>query len=429
MARALSRLPDTVVNETKCPQKYRAPGMHPDGGGLYLRVTPEGTRSWIFRFVLRGREHHMGLGPVHDVGLADARAEATACRRQLREGIDPIEARRAKRLERALEEARNVTFEACAEEYIEANKVSWKNAKHRDQWPSTLKRYAYPTIGKLPVRQIDTPMIMKILKQKVRSKSGEKSTLWSAKTETASRVRGRIETVLDHATTNHYREGPNPARWNGHLEMSLPAKSKIHEEKHHAALPYERASEFLLRLRERQGVAAQALELLFFTACRTTEVIEAPWSEFALDKKLWIIPKTRTKQKREHRVPLTPQALAIIEARKAVRSQDDVYVFPGLKPGKPLSNMAMLTLLQRDSEYADLTVHGLRSSFRDWVAEITNFQETIAEVALGHRVGDDTVRAYQRGDLLMKRRRMMEAWGRYCESTPASGNVVHAAFA
>jgi integrase len=386
--------------------------MHADGGGLYLQVTPSGAKSWIFRFMLHGRAREMGLGPLHTISLAEARERARECRKLRLDGIDPVEARSAKRAKERLAAATAMTFAECAERYIAAHRTGWRNPKHAAQWPSTLQTYAYPVFGLLPVQAIDTALVTKAIEP-----------IWQAKPETASRVRGRIEAVLDWAKVRGYRDGENPARWRGHLDKLLPARAKVRKVEHHPALPYAVMGEFVASLRQQEGVAARALEFLILTAARTGEVIAARWNEFDLAEKVWTVPADRMKAGKEHRVPLSAAAVAIIEQMQATRVADQQFVFPGGKLGKPLSNMAMLKLLQRMGR-GELTAHGFRSSFRDWAAERTNFPREVAEMALAHTVGDKVEAAYRRGDLFAKRRRLMEEWARHCEFTKGTGKLV-----
>jgi integrase len=385
--------------------------MHTDGGGLYLQVTKGGARTWIYRFMLNRRAREMGLGPLHTVSLAEAREKARECRKLRLEGIDPIEARKAKRAEERLAEATAMTFQECAEAYIAAHKAGWKSPKHAKQWPSTLETYVYPVFGALPVQAVDVGLIMKALEP-----------IWQSKPETASRVRGRIEAVLDWATARGYRKGENPARWRGHLDKLLPARAKVRKVEHHAALPYPEVGEFIAALRGQGGVAARALEFLILTTARTGEVIGARWDEFDPGAKMWTVPAERMKAGKEHRVPLSGRALAIIEEMKAARVNDHPFVFPGGRQGRPLSNMAMLQLLRRMGRHG-LTAHGFRSTFRDWAAEQTHFPTEVAEMALAHTVSDKVEAAYRRGDLVQKRRELMEAWARYCETRPG-GNII-----
>jgi integrase len=404
MARASNKL--AAVEVKGIDQK----GMYHDGGGLYLQVSAGGAKSWIFRFMLDGRSREMGLGPVHAIPLADARKRAAECRRMRFDGIDPIEARIARRDRKKLDAAKSMTFDACASAYIDAHKAGWKNAKHRDQWPTTLNTYAGPVFGSLPVQAVDVGLVMKALEP-----------IWQTKSETASRLRGRIEAVLNWATVRGYRKGDNPARWRGHLDKLLPARSKVQRVEHHPALPYDELADFVAMLRSQEGIAARALEFLILTATRTGEVIGARWDEVDLGEKIWVVPAARMKAGREHRVPLSGAAAGILEEMKKIRESD--FVFPGGKRGKPLSNMAMLAVLKRIGR-SDLTAHGFRSSFRDWAAERTNFQREVAEMALAHTVGDKVEAAYRRGDLFQKRRQMMDGWARFCGTARPSAEVV-----
>jgi integrase len=404
MARASNKL--SAVEVRTAAEK----GMYHDGGGLYLQVSAGGAKSWIFRFMLGGRAREMGLGPLHAIPLAEARKRAAECRRMRHDGVDPIEARGARRDEKKLEAAKAMTFDACAAAYIEAHKASWKNAKHRDQWPNTLNTYASPAFGSLPVQAVDVGLVMKALEP-----------IWTTKPETASRLRGRIEAVLDWATVRSYRKGDNPARWRGHLDKLLPARSKVRKVEHHPALPYGELADFVSALRSQEGVGSKALEFLILTAARTGEVIGARWDEVDLEEKTWVVPSARMKAGREHRVPLSAAAVAVLKQMKETRESD--FVFPGGKKGKPLSNMAMLAVLKR-MDHGGLTAHGFRSSFRDWAAERTNFPHEVAEMALAHAVGDKVEAAYRRGDLFQKRRQLMEAWAKFCETKRPHADVV-----
>ncbi len=403
MTRQMLRLtPREVVAKKK-------PGYYPDGGGLYLQVSEAGSKSWIFRFALNGKERQMGLGPFHTITLADARIAATDCRKLLLRQIDPIDARDADKTRQALQDARSITFAECAAAYIRAHRSDWKNAKHAEQWTNTIETYCGPIIGALPVQDVDTGLVVKVLEP-----------IWTAKPETASRLRGRIESVLDWARVSGYRAGDNPARWRGHLDNVLPALKKKQRVKHHPALPFDQMGAFMESLRAQEGTAARALAFLILTATRTGEVIGAKWDEFDLDAKLWTIPAERMKAGKEHRVPLSPQAVAFLG--KPPPSLSD-YVFPGQKAGKPLSNMAMLELLKR-MDRGNLTVHGFRSTFRDWASERTNYPREVCEMALAHTVSDATEAAYRRGDLFEKRRRLMLEWAKHCDTIQKKGQVV-----
>ena len=330
MARAIGRLTALKV------EKAKKPGMYADGGGLYLRVTPEGAKNWVLRYMLDRRPRWMGLGPLALYGLQEARAKALDARRKRHEGMDPIDARRAERARQRLDAAKAVTFKQCAEAYINAHRAGWRNGKHAGQWSATLSTYAYPIIGALPVQAVDTGLVLKVLEP-----------IWTTKPETAGRLRGRIESILDSAKVRGYRDGENPARWRGHLDKLLAARAKVRAVEHHAALPYAELPAFLASLREQEGIAARALEFLILTAARTGEVIGARWSEIDLLDKTWTLPAARMKAHREHRVPLSARALAILDEMRAVRDGNtgDAFVFPGGKAGKPLSNMAFLMLL------------------------------------------------------------------------------------
>jgi len=404
MARKLNRL--TAV-EVRANDKK---GMYHDGGGLYLQVSSSGTKSWIFRFTLNGRAREMGLGPVHTIPLGDARKRAAECRRMRLDGIDPIEARSEHRSWKKLEAAMGMTFDACAAAYLDAHKDGWRNAKHREQWRNTLSSYAGPVFGSLPVQAVDLTLVMKALEP-----------IWKAKPETASRLRGRIEAVLDWATVRGYRKGENPARWRGHLDKLLPARAKIQKVEHHPALPYSEIADFMAPLRSQEGIAARALEFLIVTAARTGEIIGARWDEVDLNEKVWVVPGARMKASREHRVPLSGPALAVLKQMNEIRESD--FVFPGGKKGKPLSNMAMLAVLKRMGRN-DLTSHGFRSTFRDWAAERTNFPREVVEMALAHTIENKVEAAYRRGDLFQKRRQLMEAWARFSEIRATAGKAI-----
>jgi integrase len=345
----------------------------------------------------------MGLGPYPDVGLAEARELAAEERKKLLKGIDPLTDKRARQRDARAARDDMLSFGECAELYIESQAPGWSNPKHIEQWRNTLKNVAGPIIGHLPVDQVDTALIMRCIEP-----------IWTTKTETASRLRGRIESVLDWATVRGYRGGDNPARWRGHLDKLLPRPSLVARVKHHPALPYTEAGAFMQALRNDAGVASRALEVTILTAARTNEVIQAEWPEFDLDLKTWIVPAERMKSKREHRVPLSDAAVA---ALRAVQDRSQRYVFPGHKRGSHLSNTAMLQVLKRLGR-TDITVHGFRSTFRDWCAESTNYAADVAEMALAHTLRDKTEAAYRRGDLFEKRARLMADWARYC-SKPA----------
>jgi integrase len=373
-------------------------GRYADGGGLFLQVSKWRTKSWIFRYERNGRERHMGLGALHTLSLAEARDRALECRRLLLKGRDPIEARNAEHIEAT----RGMTFKACAEQHNAAHEAGWRNEKHRAQWGSTLAMYAYPVIGDLPVSAIDTALVLKCIEP-----------IWKLKPQTAKRVRGRIESILDWATVRGFRQGDNPARWRGHIAKLLPSPNKVRSVKHHGALPYPEIAHFMTELRARDGGSARALELTVLTALRTGEVMGARWSEFDLAARIWTVPAARMKTGREHRVPLSPPALNLL--RGLPRAGE--YLFPGRQPGQPLWTMAMRWML-RSMSRGNATVHGFRSTFRDWAAETTAYPNHVIEMALAHAIGDKVEAAYRRGDLFEKRRRLMDEWARYC-SRPA----------
>ncbi len=377
------------------------PGYYGDGGGLYLQVSPKGSKSWIFRFERQGRERHMGLGPLHTVSLVEARERARQARLCLLDGVDPIEKKNKVIATLRVEQARDLDFDSCAEKYIEAHEAGWRNAKHRQQWENSLRVHASPHVGKINVRQIDTPLVLKILEP-----------IWRTKTETASRIRERIERILSWAKIRGYREGDNPAAWRGHLDEMLPKPAKVKKVKHHAALPFSEVGDFFVAVRKQLGTSARAMEFAILTACRTNEVIGAQWDEVDFDGQVWTIPAERMKANRPHRVPLVPATLTILKGQQGA---DKVFVFPGGKLGQPLSNMAMLTLLRR-MDHDDITVHGFRSTFRDWAAESTDHPREVAEMALAHTVGSEVENAYRRSDLFDKRRQLMTEWALFCKA-------------
>ncbi|SDA25082.1 Integrase [Methylobacterium sp. UNC378MF] len=386
--------------------KLKAPGMYGDGGGLWLQVSGKGGKSWVFRYTLRGKSREMGLGPVSTFSLAEARDKALTCRKLCYEGIDPIEMRRGQRQEAAVEAAKAITFRTCAEGYIESHKAGWRNDKHAAQWTATLATYAYPAFGDLSVQAVDTDLVLKALE-----------AIWTTKPETATRVRGRIESVLDWAATRDYRRGENPARWKGHLQNLLPKRSKVRKVEHHAALPFKDVPAFMKTVAAQPGVAAKLMAFTILTAARTGEALGARWHEIDSEAAVWVIPAERMKAGAEHRVPLSAAATTLLAE---MRGLDDTFVFPGGRRGKPLSNMAMLVLLRR-MERTDITTHGFRSSFRDWASEITDFPSEVVEMALAHTVESKVERAYRRGDLFEKRRELMKAWATHCLAQLTSG--------
>lgn len=387
--------------------KNARPGRHGDGGGLYLEVKPTGRAYWIFRFMLDGKRRDMGLGAAKGPGavsLAEARERAAEARKLVRAGSDPLRLRQEGDAARAAR-ARSKTFAEAAELHMAAHASSWRNAKHRAQWAMTLRDYAGPRLGALPVSEVETAHVAAALRP-----------IWTEKPETASRLRGRIEAVLDFAIVHGWREGPNPARWRGHLDHLFPRRSRVRAVKHHAALPWRDVACFMARLRASDGVAARALEFAVLTAARTGEVLGARWSELDLGEAVWTVPAERMKAGREHRVPLAPAAVELLRALLPLRrgaDDPDPLAFPGQRGAGPLSTMAMAMLLRRLG-HGNVTVHGFRSSFRDWAGEETHHAREVVEAALAHRLGDKTELAYARGALFRKRRALMEDWAGYC---------------
>jgi integrase len=387
MAKAIGRLSTLTISRAK-------PGMHPDGRGLYLQVSGPSARSWVFRYTINGRTHYLGLGSAYTIDLKRAREDARRAREMVHDGIDPIEHRKTKRMQQRLDAVKAMTFDECAEAYIAAHDPSWSNPKHRQQWRNTLRDYASPVFGDLAVSAVDTGLVLKVLEP-----------LWTSRPETASRLRGRIESVLDLAKVRGLRDGENPARWKGHLDHLLPARSKVRKVQHHAALPYGEINALVTLLRAQKGITPRALEFAILTAARTGEVLGAKWSEIDTAAAMWTIPAGRMKGGREHRIPLCDRALAIIEE---MHGHDRELVFP-------LSEKAMSMLLRRIGRN-DVTVHGFRSTFRDWAGEVTSFPNHVVEMALAHTIPSAVEAAYRRGDLLEKRRRLMTEWARYCET-------------
>ena len=387
-------------------------GRHADGGGLHLLVKGSGARSWVYRFMLSGKSRDVGLGTAgpDGISLAHARDARDALRLKVKAGIDPLEERHREAVEALVAaqaaQVAGITFKAVAETYIGANEASWRNDKHRQQWKNTLATYVYPVIGELPVAEVGTAHVLQILEP-----------IWKTKAETARRVRGRMETILDAAKARGYREGENPARWRGHIAQILPPRSRL-TRGHHTAMPYEAVPAFMGKLREREAMAALALEFVILTATRTSEVLGATWAEVDLDKAIWTVPATRMKAGREHRIPLSPRAVEILEA---VKPLGKASLFPAEKGGK-LSTMAMSMLLRRMK--LDCTVHGFRSGFRDWAAECTGYAHEVCEMALAHVIGNKSEAAYRRGDLFDKRRRLMDDWSAYCASKETAGSKV-----
>jgi len=383
--------------------KAKNRGLIGDGGGLYLQITARGSKSWIFRYRVDGRLRDHGLGSVNTLSLLEARDAALECRKLRLQGIDPIDAKKKRRVTAQLDAAKSLSFADCAESYIEAHKSGWKSAKHASQWTATLTTYAYPTFGDLPVAEVDVGLVLKAIEK-----------IWTEKPETAGRVRGRIEAVLDWAKVRGYRDGENPARWRGNLAHLLPARNKMARVVHHAALPYAEIGDFWVHLSKQSGTAAQALRYAILTAARTSEVLGATWDEIDIEQAMWTIPAERMKASSEHRVPLPPQAVAILKVLLKQRTGE--YVFPGMKAGRPLSNMSLLAVLKRMNR-PDITAHGFRSTFRDWAAECTETPREVAETALAHTLSNKVEAAYRRSDLIDKRRVLMEDWAGYYAGT------------
>lgn len=414
----MGKLTDTAIRGAL------AAGKHGDGDGLWLLVSPQGAKRWCFRWKFDGRENSMTLGPYPTVSLAKARLEAGRRRGLLAEGKDPGRVRDQERQAARLEAARAVTFQQAAEQFIAARESGWKNPKHRQQWPDSMAAYVYPIIGKLPVAAVDDRAVLDVLQQEVEAETAADGRevypagkFWFARAYTANRVRGRIEAILDWARVNRYRQGDNPARWKGNLEYAL---QKAARPQHHPALPFAEIAAFLKTLKERDGAAVLALEFLILTAARTNEVLGARWPEFDAGLTVWTVPAGRMKAKREHRVPLSAAARAVLLGAKAKARGD--YVFPSSRASKPMSNMALLALLRR-MKRTDSTPHGMRSCFRDWAAECTNFPNEVAEMALAHTIPSSAEAAYRRGDLFEKRRALMEAWAAHCAGSSIE-NVV-----
>ena len=402
--------PREVTSKTK-------PGLYGDGGNLFLRVLPGGAKSWVFRYRVpapdkgegKGRRHAIPLGPYPDISLADARDRAFEQRRLRLDGYDPATVRRnnraaakAREAEARLAEANTITFVECAEAYIAAHKAGWRTAKNAKEWAATLRTYAHPVIGELPVGVIDLPLILRILEP-----------IWTEKPSTASRVRVRLENILDWATVRGYRTGDNPARWKGNLESLLPRKAKVAKIKPHLALPYSEIGGYMADLRQRDSLPARALEFAILTATRVSEVTGAKWSEFDLTARAWVIPSGRMKANREHRVPLSDRALAILE--ELPRTADRVF---------PVDGVTVWRHAKKLRPELGVTVHGFRSTFRDWAGDRTGFAREVIEQCLAHAAGDQTELAYRRGDALDKRRQVMDAWARFCGQPVQRGEVV-----
>jgi integrase len=408
--------------------RQKKPGMYHDGGGLYLQITSASARSWVFRYwvadrdpgtgeFLRddagricGRSREMGLGSLHIVSLQDARDLAGEYRRMRRVGVDPIEAKRTAQMQQRLDSVKAITFKRCAADYIEAHRSEWKDPKHLQQWQNSIAQHAEPVIGDLSVQAIDTTAVHKVL-----------APIWTSIPETAGRLRGRIEAILDRAKVLGYRTGENPARWRGHLDKLLPKPSKVRKVEHHAAMPFAEIPKFMAALHMHETVVARALEFLILTAARSSEVLGAKWNELDLQGAVWTVPGERMKASKAHRVPLAPAALRIVNAMAA--SKGGEFVFPGNNSGDSLSEKVLWKMLRR-MKIENVTPHGFRSTFRDWAAERTSYQNHVVEMALAHTIGDKVEAAYRRGDLFEKRRKLMHAWAQFCNAPASTGDVI-----
>jgi integrase len=398
MAKTINRLSIKKVDNLKTS------GWHPDGNGLYLQVGKSGSKSWAYRYQVDGKQKWHGLGSyTKENSLQAARSAALKCKQLRKEGIDPIDHKNQLKIDGRLAAANQITFKECAEQYIKSHREGWKNQKHASQWENTLDTYAYPFIGDLAVQVIDGDLVMRVLEP-----------IWFTKTETASRVRQRIENILDWATVKKYRQGDNPALWRGRLDKLLPKRTKVQRPKHFPAMDYRDLPDYFISLRSKKTIASNALAFTILTATRNGEARSASYSEIDQRSNVWIIPASRMKAEREHRIPLSDEAIAIITEMKDYKRTTDDFVFTGLRPGRAISEAALLKLVK--ATHPKLTVHGFRSSFRDWCAEQTSFTREVAEAALAHSIKDKTEAAYQRGDLFDKRRSLMNDWTDYCLS-------------
>lgn len=376
-------------------------GMTNDGDGLYLKIGKGGGASWIYRFRWNGRLRDMGLGSYADKTLSDARESAAENRKLVKQGIDPLAVREQKNEKKSV----TVTVTHCAARYIQSHRRSWRNAKHARQWVSTLKTYVRPVIGNLPVEEVTTQDILKIL-----------TPIWTVKNETAKRVQGRIENILDFAAAHEYRDQVNPARWRGHLDKLLAKPSRVQKVNHHPAMPYDQVATFMGSVQLYKSMSSKALLFLILTATRTSEVLNAEWKEIDIGKATWQIPAERMKANREHRVPLSKQAIDLLLSLSRVKGNS--FIFPGMKAGRPLSNMSLLQFMRGlgygpSGEKGNYVPHGFRSSFRDWTGEVTSYPRDVAEMALAHAIENKVEAAYRRGDLFEKRRAMMQHWADY----------------
>jgi integrase len=406
MSRKIMERPAVVV------ARMKQPGLHFVGGvpGLALQVTATGARSWILRATIAGKRRDMGLGSFPDVSLAIARQAAPDARAQISNGRDPIEEGRA--ADTALAEARAaaVTFERAATLYVEAHESAWRGTKHTVQWRTVMEAYAYPVLDAMNVDAVKLPHVMQVLEP-----------IWRSKTQTASRLRGRIESVLDWAAARGYRQGPNPAQWLGLLDKLLPAPAKVAKPDHHAALPVSEIGAFMQLVRAQPGIGARALEFAVLTAARSGEALRASWSEIDFDASVWTITAERMKAGREHRVPLSAACIELL--RKLEQARQSEWVFLGRLVGRPLETNACFAVLRRMGR-GDITVHGFRRTFRDWCAERTQYPNEVAEMALAHTLSNKVEAAYRRGDLIDKRRQMMEDWAAFCAKPQSNPEVI-----
>lgn len=411
-------------------EKIKNPGYYGDGKGLWLRVKATGAKSWMYRFMLQGKQREMGLGPYPETSLADARQLAAEAREQTKRGTDPIEARHQavvdQQTQARLATARLMTFDQCAKAFIKGKQAEWKNAKHAQQWENTLTTYASPLIGALPVASVDLTLVQKVL-----------DPIWREKTETASRVRSRIEAVLDWAKVHGYRSGDNPAQWRGNLEKLLPKPKKVSKPENQPALPYQQIGAFMAHLRRQASIGAKPLELAILANVRAGEVCGAIWNEIDMDNRCWHIPAERMKADKDHHIPLSDAAIKLLKSLP--RIEGTAYVFPGLKKGKTISDSTMNKLIRQmhDAEvmagrggYIDVkqgrvvVTHGFRSTFRDWAGETTAYAREVIEHAMSHQLKDKAEAAYARGSMFEKRRRLMADWAAFCDQGHATGDVV-----
>lgn len=406
MAKMVKRLTDLKVKRTT------EPGAYPDGDGLYLQIRKTGSKDWYYRYEVDGKGRKKGLGAYPTISLEKAREAAQECRLLRKQGLDPIDyavqIEKEAEIQAQLNKAKAKTFKQCAIDYIDTRKNEWTNAKHAYQWTQSLKSYAYPYFGDTPVQEVNVGLVVDALKP-----------IWTTKTETATRVRQRVEAILDYATVLHYRQGENPARWKGHLDKILPKPSKVRTVIHHPAMPYSEVSEYFSKLRQKETMAAAALAFIILTATRSGEARCAKWDEIDIDAATWTIPPERMKARKLFRVPLSPSAMTILEQVEPLKMGG--WVFPGLSGKTSVTEAAVRKLLK--ATHPELTTHGFRSTFRDWCAEQTNFPREIAEAALAHVLENKTEAAYQRGDLLERRRKLMEAWDRYLRSEQQDNEV------